>query len=61
MNEVLTVEEVAAKLRVSEPVVRKLLRQGRLKGCKVGKEWRILESTLEAYLRGDQGDNSTSA
>lgn len=52
--DVLTPEEAARLLRVSLDTVRKMLREGRLPGAKVGREWRILRRDLEAYLRGQK-------
>ena len=47
----LTPEEVANKLAVSVKSVRNWLRQGKLKGIKVGRLWRIRESDLEEFLK----------
>ncbi len=49
-KEVLTVEEVSELLQISPEVVRKQLRQKRLLGVRVGKEWRIAKVELERYL-----------
>lgn len=49
----LTVPEVAARLRVSEATVREWLRRGRLAGLRPGGTkvgWRIPESALERFL-----------
>lgn len=46
----LTPEEVADKLVVSPRSVRRWLREGRLKGIKVGRLWRIRERDLEVFL-----------
>lgn len=53
-DRLLTVPEVAAKLRASEFTVRKWLRLGKLKGVKPGDDrlgWRVRESELEAFLK----------
>jgi excisionase family DNA binding protein len=52
MEDLLTVKEVASKLRVSERTVKNWLRQGALHGLKAGKAWRIKGSELEAFLEG---------
>ncbi len=39
--DVLTVEEVASKLKLSRLSVRRLLYSGRLRAFKIGKEWRL--------------------
>ena len=48
---VMTLEEAAGFLRVSETTVYQLLREGQLKARKVGREWRFLKSELVAYLK----------
>ena len=48
----LTVEDTADELQLNVQTVRKWLRQGRLPGRKIGKEWRISRQELEDYLRG---------
>ena len=41
-----TVEEAAQLLRVSPQTVLRLLRSGKARGVKIGKEWRILGEVL---------------
>jgi excisionase family DNA binding protein len=48
--ELLTVDEVAAMLKVSTFTVRELLKANKLHGVKVGRQWRIRKADLEAYL-----------
>ncbi|AFV10552.1 excisionase-like protein [Thermacetogenium phaeum DSM 12270] len=50
MKRLLTPEEAAELLAVSPKSVRKWLWQGKLKGVRVGRLWRIRESDLEAFL-----------
>jgi excisionase family DNA binding protein len=50
--EILTVEEAARLLRLSPYTVRKLARQGRLPGRKVGRGWRFRKDLLLAWLEG---------
>lgn len=50
--EFLTVEEVAELLRVSSRTVQRLLKEGKLPGVRVGRQWRIPRAELLAYLRG---------
>lgn len=52
---VYTTEEVADAPRVSVFTVRRLLNSGRLHGFKVGKDWRIRESDLEAFIGASPG------
>ncbi|HET6312699.1 MAG TPA: helix-turn-helix domain-containing protein [Chloroflexia bacterium] len=54
--DILTVEEVAERLKLNPFTIRRLLREGVLQGSKVGKrQWRIQLRDLEAYL--SQGSN----
>ena len=46
-----TVEDAAAYLKVVERTVINEIRRGNLRGCKVGRLWRIKKSDLGAYLR----------
>jgi excisionase family DNA binding protein len=47
----LTVDEIATILRVSKVFVRRLLREGKIKGRKVGRDWRVEETELQRYIR----------
>lgn len=49
----LTVPEVAERMRVSPELVRRWLRQGRMRGIRLGGTrlgWRILDTELERFL-----------
>lgn len=52
MDRLLTPEEAAEIFAVSPKSIREWLRQGKLKGSKVGRLWRIKQSDLEAFLNG---------
>lgn len=49
----LTPEEVAERLKVLPKTVRKWLREGSLPGVKVGRQWRVAESTLDGLISGE--------
>lgn len=49
-TDLLTCEEAAAFLRVHPRTVYRLLREGKLPGVKVGRQWRIRRTDLEASL-----------
>lgn len=51
MNELLTVEEAAAKLKLAPKTLRDWLRTGKLPGVKLGKRWLIREQDLEAAIQ----------
>lgn len=58
MDDVLTLEELAAYLKVSETTAYALVRGGELPGRKVGREWRFLRARVVAWLNeaGTGGD-----
>ena len=56
---VMTLEEAAEFLKVSETTVYQLVRSGELKARKVGREWRILKSQLVEFLKLE-GENMTT-
>jgi excisionase family DNA binding protein len=49
-EEILTVEEASALLRVSSKTILRLAREGALPGQKVGRAWRFCRSELVAYV-----------
>ncbi len=49
-EKLLTPSNVASRLQVNERTVTQWLRKGRLRGFKVGKEWRISSDDLQAFL-----------
>ena len=46
----LTPTDVANHLQVNERTVTQWLRQGRLRGFKIGKEWRVSTRDLDNFL-----------
>lgn len=46
----LTVAEVAGVMRVSRMTVYRLIRRGQLKAIRVGRNYRVREEDLKAYL-----------
>ncbi|MDR6219695.1 helix-turn-helix domain-containing protein [Deinococcus soli (ex Cha et al. 2016)] len=49
-DEVLTLEELAAYLKVSETTAYALVRGGEIPGRKVGREWRFLKARVTHWL-----------
>lgn len=50
MQTYLTVQEVAELLRVHEVTIQGLCRSGAIKAVRIGRQWRILRTDLDAYL-----------
>ncbi len=50
---VLTTEEATEYLRISKPTFLKYIRVGRIKAIKAGKGWRVLQSELHRFLKGE--------
>jgi excisionase family DNA binding protein len=46
----LTPAQVADRLQIHERTVTRWLREGYLRGFKLGKEWRIAPADLEAFM-----------
>lgn len=54
-----TVEEAAQLLRVSQQTVLKLLRSGKARGVKIGRQWRILgKALLDLSAREEDAETS---
>jgi excisionase family DNA binding protein len=53
---VLTTEEATKYLKISKPTFLKYIRLGRVKAIKAGKGWRVLQSELYRFLKGE-GNN----
>ena len=49
-EKLLTPTDVANRLQMNERTVTQWLRKGRLRGFKLGKEWRISPDDLQAFL-----------
>ncbi|WP_189642015.1 helix-turn-helix domain-containing protein [Deinococcus piscis] len=56
-DDVLTLEELATLLKVSETTAYSLVRSGELPGRKVGREWRFVRSQILTWLMSGTEDN----
>lgn len=54
-DQLLTVEEVAYRLNVSEQTVRKLIRTHQLLALRFGRNYRVSEQTLNEFIINKQG------
>lgn len=50
MNEILTVKEVAERLRTSQVQIRKMIQSGELPAVMVGREYRIPVEAIKAFI-----------
>jgi excisionase family DNA binding protein len=46
----LTPAQIAEALQLNESTITRWLRKGRLRGFKVGKDWRVSATDLDAFL-----------
>jgi excisionase family DNA binding protein len=53
-DELLTTAEVAARLKVTRQTVQRLINAGNLVASRVGREWRVKRSELDAFLKAFQ-------
>lgn len=56
-----TVQQVAGRLKLHPKTVLRLIREGRLKGARIGKSYRILDSDLRAFASIAAGGPSSPA
>ncbi|MGA9722697.1 MAG: helix-turn-helix domain-containing protein [Candidatus Binatus sp.] len=50
LQEVMTVPELAAYLRVHDSTIYRLLKRNALPGFRVGSDWRFLKSSIDGWL-----------
>lgn len=50
MAKILTAEQAAQVLQVNTLTMLKYLRAGLIHGKKLGKEWRVLDTDIEAFI-----------
>jgi excisionase family DNA binding protein len=55
MDEILTANEAANYLKVTVRTIYRLIREGRIPGCKVGGSWRFRRDILDDWLAGSRG------
>ncbi len=51
--EILTLQQTAEYLQISERTVHRMVKRGELPGVQVGGQWRFDRETLRAMVRGD--------
>ena len=55
--DVLNLTETARYLRVSNQTIYNMIRDGRIKAYKVGREWRFLRSDIMAYMNNSSSQD----
>jgi excisionase family DNA binding protein len=50
VGKIFTVDQVAEQLQVKPDTIRIYLRRGDLRGFRLGREWRIREEDLQAFI-----------
>ncbi len=53
-DSLLTTDEALEYLKISKPTFLKYIRLGRIRAVKAGKGWRILQSELNRFLKGEK-------
>lgn len=53
-GELLDMDEAIAMLKTTRPTFYRWLRTGKVKGMKVGRQWRFYKSDIERFLRGQE-------
>lgn len=56
-----SVEEISKKFSLNPVTVRRLFREGRLQGRKVGKRWYLTEDALRSYFEAANKPAGTRA
>lgn len=54
--EVLTIDGLAAYLKVAKSTLNKIVQNGKVPGQKVGKHWRFRCEAVDRWLDADSGD-----
>ena len=60
MGEVLTIQDAAKTLKISEGTIRRMLDRGELKGVRVGRLWRIPQTEIDRFSQVKQGNEKVN-
>jgi excisionase family DNA binding protein len=60
-GELMDMEEVIAMLRTTRPTFYRWLRAGRLKGAKIGRQWRFRREDVERFIKGQEPEIDLTA
>ena len=59
-DEVLTIDELAAYLKIAKSTLYKLAQEGKIPGQKVGKHWRFRRVAIDGWLDDQPATNRRS-
>ena len=57
VDQILTLKEVAAYLKLADKTAYRLVSEGKLPGFKVGGSWRFKREDIEAWIEDNKNDN----
>lgn len=57
-EQVMTIDELAAYLKVAKSTLYKLAQEGKVPGQKVGKHWRFSRQAIDDWLRSQPKESS---
>src|SRR3972149_4970277 len=53
-GDLLDMEQAIARLKTTRPTFYRWLRAGKLKGMKVGRQWRFYAGDIDGFLKGEE-------
>lgn len=56
IGEILTIQELAAYLKISKSTIYKLVREGKIPSQKIGRHWRFRKEAIDQWLDGSQSN-----
>ena len=59
-GEVMTIEELAAYLKIPKSTLYKLVREGKIPSQKIGRHWRFRKGAIDHWLEEKRADESGS-
>jgi excisionase family DNA binding protein len=54
IGEILTIDELAAYLRIPKSTLYKLAREGKVPSNKIGRHWRFQKRSIDRWLEGQR-------
>ena len=59
--EMISIEQMSERFHVSKRTLQHLLKTGRLRGVKVGRQWRVRLQDARAFAEGDEDRDDAQA